>query len=174
MTRFHEGIPDHSALAIIMRLAFQIEINKRTDEIIEIVTPKVPAADALDIARLGWSYKKGAFRYMELRRELDAQTDRENQKAQGARNCTRCGYFFVLAAGKPWTQVGYCSSACFGSANIAGEISPSIESLPQPQEAKSSKTIAVVCQKGHAFEVDSMYAGTYRPCPVCKDRTAVS
>lgn len=142
-------------------------------ETMHLVTPKIPAEDAAEIARFGWGYKEAACRYMEMRQELDAAADRENQKAQGARHCLRCNYFFVPAAGKPWTQVSYCSQACFGSANMAGEISPSIESLPQPPEVKASKTIAVVCQKGHGFEVAAMYAGTFRPCPVCKEKTAV-
>lgn len=173
-TRFHEGTPDYSALAILLRVAFHIEINRRTGEIIEIVTTKVPAADALDIAKLGWSYKKGAFRYMELRRELDAEAEREKQRAQGARNCARCGYFFVPAAGKPWTQVGYCSPGCFGSSNTAGEVPATLEVSPQPAGTKSARTIAVVCKQGHSFEVSAMYAGTLRPCPVCKEKTAVS
>jgi hypothetical protein len=173
-TRFHEGTPDYSALSILLRVAFHIEVNRRTGEIIEIVTSKVPAADALDIAKLGWGYKKGAFHYMELRRELDAQAQREKQKAHGARNCARCGYFFVPAAGKPWTQVGYCSQGCFGSANTAGEVPATLEVSPQPVETKSARTIAVVCKQGHKFEVAAMYAGTFRPCPVCKEKSAVS
>ena len=173
MTRYHEGTPDYSALAIFLRVVFQVEINRRTEEIIEIVTLRVPAADALDIAKLGWSYKKGACRYMEMRRDLDAQTERENQKAQGAKNCAGCGYFFVPAAGKPWTQVGYCSPACFGTANIAGKVPGTLANLPPPPETNSAKTISVVCKKGHGFEVAALYAGTVRQCPVCKEKTAV-
>ena len=143
-------------------------------ENMHLVTSKIPPEDAAEIARFGWGYKGAACRYMEMRQELDAATDRENQKAQGARHCLKCNYFFVPAAGKPWTQVGYCSPACFGSANIAGEVSATLEVPSRPAESKNSKTILVVCKKGHGFEVASMYAGTFRPCPVCGEKTSVS
>ena len=143
-------------------------------ETTHLVTPKIPAEDAAEIARFGWGYKGAACRYMEMRQKLDATIERENQKAQGARHCLQCNYFFVPAAGKPWTQLGYCSQGCFGSANVAGDVPLSIGSLPQPPQPPSAKTIAVVCKNGHGFEVAAMYQGTFRPCPVCKERTAVS
>jgi hypothetical protein len=157
-----------------MLWVFDVYVVGRVTETIHLVTPKVPLADAAEIARFGWKYKRAACKYMELRRELDADSERQSMKDRGGTNCARCGIFFMPASDKPWTHVGYCSKGCFGSANIAGEVSPSTESLPQSPEVKSSKTIAVVCKKGHGFEVAAMYAGTFRPCPVCKERTAVS
>lgn len=173
-TTYYDGPVLDDVFHWFFRWAFEIYVVEEIEETTEIVTANVPGDDALGIARLGWKYKGAACRYMEMRRELDAHTERENQKTQGARNCARCGYFFVPAAGKPWTQVGYCSQACFGSANMAGEVSTSIKSLPQPPEVKSSKTIAVVCKKGHGFEVAAMYAGTFRPCPICQEKTSVN
>jgi hypothetical protein len=153
--------------------ALGMPASKEREEPMHLVTPKIPAADALEIAGFGWGYKKAACRYMEMRQELDAKVERENQKAQGARHCLKCNYFFVPAAGKPWTLLGYCSQGCFGSANVAGEVSESLAAAPPPAEIKNSKTIAVVCKQGHSFEVATMYAGTFRPCPICNEKTAV-
>ena len=165
------------ALVASWAIGRPMPLYKEKEEPMHLVTTKIPPEDAAEIARFGWGYKGAACRYMEMRQELDAAADRENQKAQGARHCLKCNYFFVPAAGKPWTQVGYCSQGCFGSANMAGEVPAPSAMAPQPPqsvEAKPSRTIAVVCKKGHGFEVAAMYAGTFRPCPVCRERTAVS
>lgn len=143
-------------------------------ETMDLATPKIPPEDAAEIARFGWGYKGAACRYMELRQELDAAAERERQAAQGARHCLKCNYFFVPAAGKPWTHLGYCSQGCFGSANIAGEVPVALTAPPPPAETKSSRTISAVCKQGHHFEVATMYVGTFRPCPVCQQRTKVT
>jgi hypothetical protein len=110
-----------------MLWVFDVYVVGRVTETIHLVTPKVPLADAAEIARFGWKYKRAACKYMELRRELDADSERQSMKDRGGTNCARCGIFFMPASDKPWTHVGYCSKGCFGSANIAGEVSPSTD-----------------------------------------------
>lgn len=144
-------------------------------ETMHLATSKIPAEDAAEIAGFGWGYKGAACRYMEMRQELDAAADRENQKTQGARHCLRCNYFFVPAADKPWTTAGYCSKGCCGSLEEDNDL-PYLPVAPEIETASklSGRAHSVVCRNGHAFEVAAMYVGTYRPCPICRQKTEIT
>ncbi len=164
-----------SPVAWVMTWIFGVHVIERVTEIIKLETPNIPAADVADIARLGWDYKRGAFHYMEMRRELDAATEREAQKANGGRNCVRCGFFYMPVADKPWTTAGYCSQGCCGSLEADNDL-PYLPVAPEVETASklSSRPHPVVCRNGHAFEVAAMYVGTYRPCPICRQKTEVT
>ncbi|MCE9526259.1 MAG: hypothetical protein K8R36_09425 [Planctomycetales bacterium] len=173
-TTYFDGQVLDDPLHLFFRWAFEVYVVEEIEDTTEIVTTNVPGADAYDIARLRWKYKGAACRYMEMRRELDAATERENQKARGAKNCLRCGFFFVPAVEKPWTSMGYCSKGCFGILEDKTDL-PYLPVAPPAAIAskQNNRTISVVCKNGHAFEVAAMYAGTFRPCPICRQKTEV-
>lgn len=173
-TIYFDGDTLNDPLHLFLRWAFEFYVVEEIEDTTEIVTTNVSGADAFDIARLGWKHKGAACRYMEMRRELDAETQREAQKAIGGRNCVRCGFFFMPAADKPWTAAGFCSKGCCGSLDEIPDL-PYLPVAPDPvvTSKPTARTISLVCNNGHAFHVAAMYAGTIRPCPVCQRKTEV-
>lgn len=103
--------------------------------------------------------------------------ERDKLAQRGARECPTCGTLFVPAAGKSWTQMGYCTQVCLvedeeSSANPAftelteGAATPVAELTP-------ANCIRVRCDSGHSFDVQSSFSGLKRRCPVCGKKTRV-
>jgi hypothetical protein len=100
--------------------------------------------------------------------------EREYLKQHGGRECLSCAALFVPTPGKPWSEQGYCSKMCHVDAVGADAAGPAADvafsGKPQPALAR---IIKVQCVKGHPFEVQTSFAGTIRPCPVCGTKTQV-
>lgn len=173
---YYEGPRAHGPLPLLLNLVFGIRLLERHVETIRIVTPTVPSDDALAIAAAGFR-KRGrlAFQYMERRRVLDGERDRQIMREHGAQNCTVCGAFFMPNPDKPWTASGCCSKSCFSKIPSPAEpqFVPASEDPPS-ESTKSLRTVSAVCECGHEFRVAAIYAGTLRPCPACGKKTSVS
>jgi hypothetical protein len=158
---------------MLLHVVFGIETHFRDANTVRVVTPRVPADEALGIAKAGWfTYRRLAFHYMELRRDLDGAQEREAMREQGGRNCQACGVFFMPSIDKPWTGAGCCSRACFAKTAGANEVAFQV-ATPGSAAANAPPTIGVKCRCGNVFQVPAMYAGTRRACPKCGEKSLV-
>ena len=153
----------------------------RTVETIRIITASLPADEAFTIANAGFGLRgRMAFQYMELRRDLDGDRDRQIMRKHGGQNCTICGAFFMPNPDKPWTASACCSKACFAAASpVAKPPSGALQAAPTPKDnstltMKSAGMVPVTCPCDHEFQVRKMYVGTLRACPKCNQKTMVS
>ncbi len=138
-------------------------------EVITLLTTDVPAAHVLSLLQIPFS-RRGyvAHRYMQERRDAAAVAEREQLRERGGQECIVCGVFFMPHPDKPWTNAGCCTKACLVQAG--GEIPVDFR---ESESAKPSKSLAVACACGHAFQVSPMYRGTQRPCPECGAMTVI-
>jgi len=176
VTEYQEGERSLGLLPLLLNLAFGIRVLNRHVETIRIVTPSVPSDDALAITAAGLR-KRGrmAFQYMERRRVLDGERDRQIMREHGGQNCSVCGVFFMPNPDKPWTTSACCSKACF--ARTPSPTEPQFVAASEDMASESTKslrTVSVVCRCGHEFRVAAIYAGTLRACPTCGEKTTVS
>jgi hypothetical protein len=154
---------------------FGIYPHRHRAETIRITTPHVPSLKAVEIASQGMGkYKRAAFEYMHVRRELDGERDREIMREHGGTNCKVCGTFFMPSADKIWTQSDCCSRVCYAKTGAATIADTKRKPEKQAPEARLTGQAVVNCPCGHQFEVSSMYVGTPRPCPQCGAKTIVS
>jgi hypothetical protein len=169
----NEGLMAFAAI-IFFGPIFGRLLNRQT-KMIEIETPAIPAEEAIAIAQAGFfKHGKWAYKYMELRRKLDGERDRQVLRERGGLNCKICDMFFMPAGDKPWTQSGFCSRRCSAEAGLA---TPTTPAPPSPNTATprltAVRSVTLDCSCGHQFEVAAMYTGTLRPCPKCQKKTKV-
>lgn len=150
-------------------------LNRET-KMIQIDTPEISADEVLAICNAGrFEYRKWAYKYMELRRRLDGERDRQALRERGGKNCTTCNMFFMPASDKPWTLEGYCSKRCSPHDIVPVEVQATVEPPPTTApKVPTGRMVRLVCSCGHQFQVSAMYMGILRPCPSCNKRIMVS
>ena len=159
-------------------LIFGARALKRDVETIRIPTTSIPWDEALSIAQAGFRQTgRMAFQYMELRRDLDGDRDREIMREHGGQNCRACGVFFMPHAEKSWTASGCCSKACFAAFSPrTGPLAPAptqAETLVAAPSVGLPDTVKVICPCGSEFGVAKMYVGVLRACPQCGAKSMV-
>jgi len=174
VTEYNERKEAHGILPLLAHAVLGIELISRNARTTRVETPRVSADEALAIARAGiLQYQRLAFRYMEFRRQVDGEQDRETMREHGGRNCAVCDMFYMPAPEKAWTQESCCSKAC--RAKLPGQDHIVFQSAPTtlPTAEKPAPAVVVTCRCSFRFDVLPMYIGAYRPCPRCGEKTIV-